>query len=88
MTEPSACLAGLAGLKAQQGQVEWGAVLLNAAENLLKISGGAWWPADRVEVERNQAMIRTALGEADYAAAQKKGAEMTLEQALAFASEE
>jgi len=82
------CMAGLAGLKAQQGQVEWGAVLLNAAENLLKISGGAWWPADRVEVERNQAMIRTALGEAEYAAAQKKGAGLTLEQALAFASEE
>jgi len=82
------CMAGLAGLKAQQGQVEWGAVMLTAAEALMKVAGGAWWPADRVEVERNQDMIRSALGEADYATAQKKGAGMTLDQALAFASEE
>lgn len=81
------CMAGLAGLKARQGQVEWGAVLLTAAETLLKSAGGAWWPADRVEVERSQEMIRSALGEAQWTAAQKKGAAMTLEQALAFASE-
>lgn len=81
------CMAGLAGLKAREGQGEWGAVMLSAAESVLKITGGAWWPADRVEVERNQEMIRSALGEADYATAQKKGAAMTLEQALAFASE-
>jgi len=81
------CMAGLAGLKARQGQVEWGAVMLTAAENVLKATGGAWWPADRVEVERSQAMIRAALGEEDYATAQKKGAVMSLEQALAFTSE-
>jgi len=55
------CMAGLAGLKARQGQIEWGAVLLTAPESLLKATGGAWWPADRVEVERNQEMIRMAL---------------------------
>jgi len=82
------CMAGLAGLKARQGQVEWGAVMLSAAEVVLKVAGGAWWPADRVEVERNQEMIRTALGEEKWAAAQKKGMEMNLEQALAFASEQ
>jgi tetratricopeptide (TPR) repeat protein len=81
------CMAGLAGLKARQGQVEWGAVLLSAAESVLKAAGGAWWPADRIEVERNQEMIRTALGDEKWAAAQKKGAAMPLEQALAFASE-
>jgi predicted ATPase len=81
------CMAGLAGLKARQGQVEWGAVMLNAAESVLKTAGGAWWPADRVEVERSQEMIRSAMGAEVYAAAQKKGAAMTLEQALAFASE-
>ena len=84
MTE---CMAGLAGLKARQGQTEWGAVLLTAAESLLKTTGGAWWPADRLEVERNQEMIRTALGDEKWMAAQKKGTAMTLEQALAFASE-
>jgi tetratricopeptide (TPR) repeat protein len=81
------CMAGLAGLKARQGQAEWGAVMLSAAETVLKFTGGAWWPADRVEVEANQDYIRNALGEAQLAAAQAKGRAMTLEQALAFASE-
>jgi len=80
-------MAGLAGLKARQGQTEWGAVLLTAAESLLKVAGGAWWPADRVEVERNQEMIRAALGDEKWVVAQQKGGAMTLEQALAFASE-
>jgi len=80
------CMAGLAGLKARQGQVEWGAVMLSAAESVLKAAGGAWWPADRMEVERNQEMMRAALDAERWAAAQKKGAAMSLEQALAFAS--
>jgi hypothetical protein len=53
----------------------------------LKITGSAWWPADRVEVERNQEMIHSALGDDKWTAAQNKGKAMTLEQALAFASE-
>jgi predicted ATPase len=81
------CLAGLAGLKAQQGQVEWGATLLNAAESLLKGTGGAWWPADRLEVERNREMMQSALSAAEYAKAQQIGAAMDLDQAIAFASE-
>ncbi len=81
------CMAGLASLKARQGQVEWGAVMLSAADSVLKETGGAWWPADRVEVEANQEFIRSALGEAELDAAQKKGGAMTLEQALAFTSE-
>lgn len=82
------CLAGLAGLKARQGQIGWGAVLLSAAESLLKITGGAWWPADRVEVERNRQMIRSALGADEFAQAQKTGASMNIDQAIAFASNE
>jgi hypothetical protein len=58
-------MAGLAGLRARQGKAEWCAVLLSAAETVLKVTGGAWWPADRVEVEANQAFIRSALGEAE-----------------------
>jgi predicted ATPase len=81
------CMAGLAGLKARQGNVEWGAIMLGAAESVLKITGGAWWPADRVEVEANQAVISSALSEADQDAAKSRGSEMTLEQALSFASE-
>jgi predicted ATPase len=81
------CLAGLAGLKARQGNAEWGAIMLSAAESALKVTGGAWWPADRVEVEANQEIMRSALSEPELTAAQKKGTAMTLEQALAFASE-
>ncbi len=81
------CMAGLAGLKARQGKVEWGAIMLSAADSVLKVTGGAWWPADRVEVEANQEFIRSVLGEVELDAARKKGGAMTLEQALAFASE-
>jgi tetratricopeptide (TPR) repeat protein len=81
------CMAGLAGLKARQGNAEWGAVMLSAAESVLKVTGGEWWPADRVEVEANQQIIRSALSEAALSAAQEKGGAMTLDRALAFASE-
>lgn len=81
------CMAGLAGLKARQGNAEWGAIMLSAAESVLKATGGAWWPADRVEVEANQEFIRSAVSESELAVAQKKGSAMTLEQALAYASE-
>ena len=82
------CLAGLAGLKARQGQTEWGAIMLSAAESVLKITGGAWWPADRVEVERNREMLRTALAADEFTRAWKAGGEMTIDQAIAFASNE
>jgi predicted ATPase len=82
------CLAGLAGLKARQGKTEWGATLLSAAESVLKITGGAWWPADRVEVERNREMLRSALPAEEFAKAQKTGAAMNIDQAIAFASNE
>jgi len=82
------CLAGLAGLKAQQGQTVWGATLLSAAESLLKATGGAWWPADRVEVERNRKMLQSALSADEFAKAQKTGAAMNIDQAIAFVSNE
>jgi predicted ATPase len=82
------CLAGLAGLKARQGRVEWGTTLLSAAESLLKITGGAWWPADRVEVERNREMMKSALEADDFAKAWKAGSAMDLDQATAFAIDE
>jgi tetratricopeptide (TPR) repeat protein len=81
------CLAGLAGLKARQGEAQWGATLLSAAESLIQSTGGAWWPADRVEVEANQEIISSALSESELTAAQKKGKAMTWDQALEFASE-
>jgi predicted ATPase/Tfp pilus assembly protein PilF len=81
-------LAGLAGLKARQGQTERGAIMLSAAESVLKITGGAWWPADRVEVERNRDMMKSALGIDEFAKAQQTGGAMNIDQAIAFASNE
>jgi tetratricopeptide (TPR) repeat protein len=80
-------MAGLAGLKARKGESQWGATMLAAAESLLQVTGGAWWPADRIEVEQNQEIIRSALNEAELVEAQERGRAMTLEQALAFATE-
>jgi tetratricopeptide (TPR) repeat protein len=82
------CLAGLAGLKAQQGQIEWGAILLSAAESVLEITGGAWWPADRVEVERNRKMLQSTLSADEFEKAHKTGAAMNIDQAVAFATNE
>ena len=82
------CLAGLAGLKARQGQIEWGAIMLSAAESVLKITGGAWWPADRVEVERNREMLRSAIPADEFEIATKTCEAMNMDQAIAFASNE
>ncbi len=81
-------LAGLAGLKAQQGHTEWGAIMLSAAETVLKVTGGAWWPADRVEIERNREMLRSSLPADEFEKATKTGGAMTMDQAVAFASDE
>ncbi len=81
------CMAGLAGLKSLQGHTEWGAIMLSAAENVLQTTGGAWWPADRGEVERSREFIRAALDENALALAQEKGRAMSLELALDFASQ-
>jgi tetratricopeptide (TPR) repeat protein len=79
------CLAALAGLEARQGHPRWGATMLGAAETLLQATGGAWWPADRVEVNPNREMIRAALDAAEFDAAMEKGRAMNLDQALLFA---
>ena len=79
-------LAGLAGLKARQGLTEWGAIMISAAESLLESTGGAWWPADRMEVERNREMLRQALSQEDFEQAWQTGARMNIDQAIAFAA--
>jgi predicted ATPase len=79
------CLAGLAGLAAEQGKHEWAAPLLGAAENLLSAIGGAWWPADRVEIERARKRMQAALKE-EFAAFWEQGQAMGFEEAIAYAS--
>jgi len=82
------CLAGLAGLRARQGQIEWGTILLSAAESILKATGGAWWPADRIEVEQNHKIMKFSLKPDEFTKAWKTGGEMNMDQAIAFASHE
>ncbi len=81
------CLAGLASLGTEQGQPKRAVKLLGAAEAALGASGAAWWPADRSEVERNLAAIGGVLDESAFAAIWEEGEAMTLEDAIAYASE-
>jgi tetratricopeptide (TPR) repeat protein len=78
------CIAGLAALRVRQGSQHAAAQMLGAAEALLGASGAAWWPADRVEVEKTRAILQLALSEDEFATAWKEGQSMTLEEAIAF----
>jgi predicted ATPase len=81
------CLAALAGLEGERRRTERAARMLGTAQAALSASGAAWWPADRVEIERNLTAIQAALDEDAFATAWAAGASMTLEGAIAYASE-
>ena len=57
---------------------------MSAAERLLKSFQGAWWPADRVEIERSRQALQAEIGKR-YEQFTRKGADMTMEEAIAFA---
>jgi tetratricopeptide (TPR) repeat protein len=76
------CLAGLAAVGIAAGKAEWAATLLSAAEAQMASSGAAWWPADRVEIERTRGKLRQALGEEKLTALWEWGQAMSLEEAL------
>lgn len=78
------CLAGLAGLAAEEGQHAWAVPLLSAAESLMTDLNGAWWPADRVEIERAKERMRSALGEG-FDDLWAEGEKMSVEDAVAYA---
>lgn len=82
------CLAGLAGVKARAGHLEWGATMLSTAKSLLESTGGAWWPADRVEVERTHELIKSSLDEDVFKSAWGHGKSMNIDQAIQFATNE
>jgi tetratricopeptide (TPR) repeat protein len=79
------CLAGIAGLAAEGGQAEWAAPLLAAAEALLTGSGGAWWPADRAEIERARGRLKAALAEEEFEKLWEEGRQMQLDAAIRYA---
>ena len=79
------CLAGLAGLAAEQGKHAWAAPLLSAAESQLNAFGGAWWPADRVEIERARERMQSEL-EDQFDRLWTQGETMSVEEAIAYAT--
>jgi predicted ATPase len=81
------CLASLAGLWAEEGDLEASVRLIGAASALLNQTGGSWWPADRVEYERNINIIKGGLEEKVFEMAWNEGQEMTLEEVIGLAEE-
>ena len=81
------CVAGLASLRAKQGKPQLAAQMLGSAEALLGATGGAWWPADRVEVEKTRSIVQSELSRDEYTVAWSAGQRMTLEQVIAFVSD-
>jgi predicted ATPase len=79
------CLAAMAGLWAEEGKFEASARMLGAASALLDQTGGSWWPADRVEYERNLQKINDGLARDVFDATWKAGQGMTLDEATALA---
>jgi predicted ATPase/class 3 adenylate cyclase len=80
------CLAGFAALAAGCGHQEQAACLLGAAQSMLTSFGAAWWPADRVEVERVRSNLRAALGEQRFQELTRQGEAMGMAGAMEFAS--
>jgi hypothetical protein len=52
---------------------------------MLTAWGAAWWPADRVEIQRTRARLLAALGPSDWTAAHAAGHALDQEQALHLA---
>ncbi len=79
------CLAGLAVVGVVLGDPARAATLLGAAEAQLAQSGAAWWPADRVEVERLRERLHIALDERELDRLRVRGRAMSLDEAMAYA---
>jgi hypothetical protein len=58
--------------------------LLSAADRQLKTFGGAWWPADRVEIETAIKRMQSALA-TEFDALWELGQTMSVEEAIAYA---
>ena len=77
-------LAGVAAVAVEDGRYTWAAPLLSAADNQLESFGGAWWPADRVEIERIRSQLDASLGDS-LAELREKGRRMRSEEAIEYA---
>ena len=83
-----ACLAGFAAIAAKQGRVERAARLMSAVETQLSSIGIRLLYLDKIEYDRNLPLLETKLEEEALNRLRAQGKEMSLEEAIAFASEE
>jgi predicted ATPase/class 3 adenylate cyclase len=81
------CLTGLASVAAERGDAEWAMPLFSAAGAQLASFGAAYWPADRVEVERTRQRLWSVLGATEFQRLWEQGQAMNLDQAIAYAAE-
>jgi tetratricopeptide (TPR) repeat protein len=82
------CVAGFAAIAVAQGTFDRAAILMAAVETQLTSIGIRLLYMDKVEYERNLALLPTNLGEKILAKSWAKGKAMTLEQAIEFALKE
>jgi non-specific serine/threonine protein kinase len=80
-----ACVAGFGAIATANRDDERAAVLVAAVESQLALTGTRLLPVDKMEHERNLALLRAAVDERELAKYWAEGAEMTLEQAIGFA---
>ena len=82
------CLSAIAGLWVENGEIQTGAQLLGAATNLLDQTGGSWWPADRVEIERIHNLLKNEMDRDDHEASLGAGQTITVEGAVSMVMDE
>ena len=78
-------LSAIAGLWVKKGDYEAGAKLLGAAQLLIDQTGGSWWPADRVEIEKIAGVLAQELDKQSLAKEIAAGKNMSMKAAVVFA---
>ena len=76
------CLVGIAGVLVALGHPEESARLFGAAEVLFETLSLVFWPANRLEYDRNLGLLRDSVAESVLSAAWEAGRAMTVEQAV------
>jgi predicted ATPase/transcriptional regulator with XRE-family HTH domain len=76
------CLVGIAGALVALGYPEEGARLFGAAEVLFETLNLVFWPANRLEYDRNLGLLRESVDESVLLAAWEAGRAMSVEQAV------
>ncbi len=81
------CLASMAGLWSERALAVPAVRLLSAAQVLLDETGAAWWPADRVEVNKTVRNLKQSLEAAQFDNAWEAGKSMSREEAISYVRE-